>query len=194
MPTSRAFTAICSAPLLCPSRPGLPTSNLRGRPRSCPSARTRRRTASVSPLALADSPATTPVGARYSPKRLRSASAHSPVVTPACAARIETGITFLPDASASSSSRSATVASELLRHVGALHRRHRATHLEHARELLARARDQVVRLLLHDVRAVEQVLVLEQVGLVGEDLLDAQRPLLVPRPRQAERLVPGRQL
>jgi hypothetical protein len=36
--------------------------------------------------------------------------------------------------------------------------------------------------------------VLEQVGLEGEHLLQAQRPLLVPRPRQAERLVPGRQL
>ena len=35
---------------------------------------------------------------------------------------------------------------------------------------------------------------LEQVGLVGQDLLDAQRPLLVPGPGQAERLVPRRQL
>ena len=43
-------------------------------------------------------------------------------------------------------------------------------------------------------RAVEHVAVFEQVGLVGEDLLHAQRPLLVPGPRQAERLVPGRQL
>ena len=37
-------------------------------------------------------------------------------------------------------------------------------------------------------------LVLEQVGLEGQDLLDAQRPLLVPRAGQAEGLVPGRQL
>ena len=37
-------------------------------------------------------------------------------------------------------------------------------------------------------------LVLEQVGLERHHLLDAQRPLLVPRPRQAERLVPRRQL
>ncbi len=43
-------------------------------------------------------------------------------------------------------------------------------------------------------RAVENVAVFQQVGLVGEDLLHAQRPLLVPRPRQAERFVPGRQL
>ena len=43
-------------------------------------------------------------------------------------------------------------------------------------------------------RAVEDVAVFEQVGLVGEDLLHAHRPLLVPGARQAERLVPGRQL
>ena len=46
----------------------------------------------------------------------------------------------------------------------------------------------------HGLGAVEQVVVLQQVGLVGQDLLHAQRPLLVPRARQAERLVPGRQL
>ena len=34
----------------------------------------------------------------------------------------------------------------------------------------------------------------KQIGLVGDDLLHADRPLLVPGPRQAERLVPGRQL
>jgi hypothetical protein len=43
-------------------------------------------------------------------------------------------------------------------------------------------------------RAVEDVAVFQEVGLIGQDLLHAQRPLLVPRPRQAERLVPGRQL
>ena len=35
------------------------------------------------------------------------------------------------------------------------------------------------------MRAVEDVAVFEQVGLVGEDLLHAQRPLLVPGARQA---------
>ncbi len=45
-----------------------------------------------------------------------------------------------------------------------------------------------------DRRAVEHVAIFQKVGLVGEDLLHAQRPLLVPRPRQAERLVPGRKL
>ena len=44
------------------------------------------------------------------------------------------------------------------------------------------------------LRAVEDVVVLEQVGLEGQHLLQPQRPLLVPRPRQAERLVPRRQL
>ena len=43
-------------------------------------------------------------------------------------------------------------------------------------------------------RAVEDVAIVEQVGLVGDDLLQPERPLLVPRPRQAERLVPGREL
>ena len=42
--------------------------------------------------------------------------------------------------------------------------------------------------------AVENVAELEQVGLIGHDLLQAQRPLLVERPRQAERLVPRGQL
>ncbi len=43
-------------------------------------------------------------------------------------------------------------------------------------------------------RAVEQVAVVEQVGLVCQNLLEPQAPLLVPLARQAERLVPGRQL
>ncbi|GBD41802.1 hypothetical protein HRbin39_01188 [bacterium HR39] len=44
------------------------------------------------------------------------------------------------------------------------------------------------------MRAVEDVLVFEEVGLVGEDLLGAQRPLLVPWTRQTQRLVPGGKL
>ena len=43
-------------------------------------------------------------------------------------------------------------------------------------------------------RAVEDVAIVEQVGLVSDDLLQPERPLLVPRPRQAERLVPGGEL
>ena len=47
---------------------------------------------------------------------------------------------------------------------------------------------------VHHLRALEDVRVLEQVGFVGQDLLEAQRPLLVPWPGKAERLVPGGQL
>ena len=50
------------------------------------------------------------------------------------------------------------------------------------------------RLLLDDHRAVEDVAVLQQVGLEGQDLLDAEGPLLVPGPGKAEGLVPRRQL
>ena len=46
---------------------------------------------------------------------------------------------------------------------------------------------------LDHVRALEEVVVLEQVGLEGEHLLDPQRPLLVPRARaaRAPRSTPG---
>ncbi len=47
---------------------------------------------------------------------------------------------------------------------------------------------------VHHHRALEDVGVLEQVGLVGQHLLDPQAPLLVPGAGQAHRLVPGRQL
>ena len=43
-------------------------------------------------------------------------------------------------------------------------------------------------------RTVEDVGVFEQVGLIGQDLLHPQRPLLIPRPRQTKRFVPGWQL
>ena len=65
---------------------------------------------------------------------------------------------------------------------------------EHVVELGLRRLDQLGGLGLDHRGAVEDVVVLEQVGLVGEHLLDAQRPLLVPRAGQAERLVPRRQL
>src|SRR5207253_347230 len=47
---------------------------------------------------------------------------------------------------------------------------------------------------VHHLGALEDVRIFEQVGLEGQHLLDAQRPLLVPWPRQAERLVPSRKL
>ena len=101
MPTSRAFTAICSAPLLWPSRPGLPTRILSGRPSFAVRAATFPRTFSVASLAFSETLTVTPVGARYSPKISRSAPVHSPVVTPAWAARMDGGITLPPAATTS---------------------------------------------------------------------------------------------
>src|SRR6185295_14677755 len=80
---------------------------------------------------------------------------------------------------------------ELRLHVARLDRRDRAAHLVDTGKLLPR-----LALELFDPGgnlrgAVEDVAIFEQVGLVGEDLLHAQRPLLVERARQAERLVPG---
>ena len=66
--------------------------------------------------------------------------------------------------------------------------------LGHDGHLGPRALEQLGDEAVHDLRALEDVGVLEQVGLEGEDLLDAQRPLLVPGAGQAERLVPGREL
>ena len=83
---------------------------------------------------------------------------------------------------------------ELRFHVARLDRRDRAAHLLDAGELLARLALQLLDLGGDLLRAVEDVAVFEQVGLVGEDLLHAQRPLLVERARQAERLVPRGQL
>ena len=61
----------------------------------------------------------------------------------------------------------------------------RAAVLVDDRHLRARALQQLGHEPVHDLRALEEVGVLEQVGLVGQHLLDAQRPLLVPRARQA---------
>ena len=79
-------------------------------------------------------------------------------------------------------------------HVAGLDGGHRAAHRLHPVDLGPGTLDELGHLRLDDVAALEQVLVLQQVRLVGQHLLDPQRPLLVPRPRQAERLVPGRQL
>ena len=56
----------------------------------------------------------------------------------------------------------------------------------HAPSRLARASSELADEPVHRrLRALEDVGVLEQVGLVGQHLLDAQRPLLVPRARAA---------
>src|SRR3989442_1743304 len=170
-PASRAATAIISAPLEWPSRPALPTS-MRGRiPWTSAHASTRRRTTSIrSPRNPSRWPST-PVGARYSPKTSRRVSAHSPVVMRARAQAIEAGL-----------------------HVPRLDGREGATRLLDARHLLACGADELGDLRGDDGRAVEEVGVLEEVGLVGEDLLQAERPLLVPGARQAEGFVPCGQL
>ena len=90
--------AICSAPLLWPSSPGLPTRILSGRPSLLgqsrgPGARTFSCSLPTSPAtARGDHARRRPVLA----EDVSQASAHSPVVTPAWAARIDGGITLPP--------------------------------------------------------------------------------------------------
>ena len=70
----------------------------------------------------------------------------------------------------------------------------RAAHGLEFGQLGARLLLQLLDLAVDLGRAVEDVAIVEQVGLVGDDLLEPERPLLVPGPRQAERLVPGGEL
>ena len=70
----------------------------------------------------------------------------------------------------------------------------RAAQLRDARHLLADLALELVDLLFDHLRAVEDVAIFQHVGFERADLLQAQRPLLIPGPRQAERLVPRRQL
>src|SRR6201989_1411429 len=86
MPMSRARTAICSAPLECPSRPGLPTRIFGRRPSASPTRSTSSRSASRSSAAAPAAASPTPVGARRSPNASRRVPAHSPVVAPPRAA------------------------------------------------------------------------------------------------------------
>src|SRR5579883_1506369 len=81
-----------------------------------------------------------------------------------------------------------------LLHVGRVDRRNRAAHVGDALHLGQRLGLERLHLAGDLPAAVEDVAVFQQVGLERHDLLQPQRPLLVPRPRQAERLVPGRQL
>src|SRR5882757_6053950 len=110
-PASRARTAICSAPLECPSRPGLPTSSRSLPPPSSAavSATLRRTSASSLPAsaAIATGALLTPVGARNSPNTSRSANDHSPVVTPARAHSRVAAIRFSGPAAAEVSAASA---------------------------------------------------------------------------------------
>ena len=53
---------------------------------------------------------------------------------------------------------------------------------------------QLFGLALDDMAAVENILEFQEIRLVGQDLLQAQAPLLVPRARKAHGLVPRGQL
>ena len=83
---------------------------------------------------------------------------------------------------------------ELGLHIAALDGSYRPAHRCYPVHFRARIGDELIHESFDDVRASEDVVVLQQVGFVGEDLLDAQRPLLVPGPGQAQRLIPCRQL
>ena len=108
MPASRAATAICSAPLEWPSRPGLPTRSLGGPPWAA-MARTVSRTAAMASASDEVSTPLTPVGARNSPNTSRRAPAHSPTVPPA-SARAMVASMMLPVPSAVVWSRSMAAA------------------------------------------------------------------------------------
>ena len=83
------------------------------------------------------------------------------------------------------------------RHQAGLQRLHggeRSTQRQNVVEFRPRSVAQLRRACFDDLGSVEEVVVLEQVALVGQHLLHPQRPLLIPRARQTERLVPRRQL
>lgn len=80
---------------------------------------------------------------------------------------------------------------QTLLHVGRLDGGDGAAHGVDPGQLVQGLGHQLLDLGVDHVAAVEQVAVFEQVGLERDDLLEAQAPLLVPRPRQAQRLVPG---
>ena len=79
-------------------------------------------------------------------------------------------------------------------HIAALDRSDRAAHRIDDGELVLGLRLELLDLARDLAAALEEIAEFEEVGLIGHDLLHAQRPLLIERPRQAERLVPGRQL
>ena len=81
-----------------------------------------------------------------------------------------------------------------LLHVGVFYRAHRAPHFEHLLQFAARVAQQFLGQGFDDVGTLEEIGVFEQVGLVGEDLLGAERELLIPRAGQSQGLVPGGKL
>ena len=83
---------------------------------------------------------------------------------------------------------------ELALHVAGLDRGHGPAHRLDPVDLRLGALDELADLGLDDVGTVEDVLILQQVRLESQHLLQPQGPLLIPRARQAKRLVPRRQL
>ena len=83
---------------------------------------------------------------------------------------------------------------EGLLHVARLDGSDGAAHRLDAIDLFLGSGDELGDLGLDHDRSFEDVVVLEQVGLEREHLLKAQRPLLVPRTRQAESLIPRGEL
>ena len=71
---------------------------------------------------------------------------------------------------------------------------HGAALLVHHRDLGAGPLLELLDQAVHHLRPLEDVRIVEQVGLEGEYLLDAKAPLLVPGARQPECLVPGGKL
>ena len=256
---SRARTAICSAPLECPSRPGLPTRIFSRRPMRLADAvdllaqlLERRRVARpggglahaggraelAERLAQRSGPlAGGGAGARGGERRLhdvplagrhlaqgrraprrpppgRARRASAPTASRCWASTAGSTVRMPPSApveqrrglglgvavDADDDLLAGLDAADPLavgvdeRGLHVVDRADRAAVLVDDRHLGPRALEQLGHEPVHDLRALEEVGVLEQVGLVGQHLLDAQRPLLVPRARQPERLVPGRQL
>jgi hypothetical protein len=83
---------------------------------------------------------------------------------------------------------------QLLLHVAGIDGGDGAAHAIDAHQFGARRGFELIDLGRDLGGAVEDVAEFQQVGLVRHDLLQAQRPLLVPRARQAQRFVPRRQL
>ena len=73
-------------------------------------------------------------------------------------------------------------------------RSHCPTHRVNLRQFFQRRGFQRCNLCRNRGVVIKDVGIFQQVGFIGQDLLHPQRPLLIPRARQAQRLVPSGQL
>ena len=83
---------------------------------------------------------------------------------------------------------------QLLLHVAGFDGSNRSTKIQDALQFTPRLVDHVTDDALNDNRPLEEIVVLEEITFEGENLLHPQRPLLIPRTRQAQCLVPRWQL